>query len=155
MRAQHDKLQEEYAQQELLGGAASLGLQKGIDDEAISINKGFIDETKKAADDLATKGFIDAGRRRNLSTLKQLYSEKVLPIQDALQKRNEAVKIDREMKLKDETYESKFDPSSKAVTSYFKDNNAFTPTGASKAIVAQDVAQQMTQLKVQIQRDMP
>ena len=32
-----------------------------------------MDETKKAADELATKGFIDSGRRRGLMELKSLY----------------------------------------------------------------------------------
>ena len=78
MREQHDKLQEEYSQQELLGGAASLGLQKGVDDKALADNQAYMSAVKSAADELATKGFIDAGRRRNLMGLKQQYITNVV-----------------------------------------------------------------------------
>lgn len=155
MRQQHDKLQEDYAQQELLGGAASLGLQEKVDDKAIATNNAYMGAVKAAADELATKGIIDSGRRRNLMALKQQYTKDVLPIQNALKERDAAVKFDREMKAKDDSYESSFDPSKIAVTDYIGNTSAFTTKGASKSVVAQDVAQQMSQLKEQIQSDMP
>ena len=43
LRQQHDQLAEEYAQQELLGGAASLGLQEGVDKQALADNKAYMD----------------------------------------------------------------------------------------------------------------
>ena len=147
MRAEHDKLQEEYSQQELLGGAASLGLQKGVDDLAIATNQKYMDETKKAADELATKGFIDSGRRRNLMGLKQQYTQNVLPIQNALKERDAAIKMDREMKMKDSSYISQFDPSKRAVTDYLTDNNAFSARGVSGQEVYKDAAQALSTLK--------
>ena len=155
MRQQHDKLQEEYAQQELLGGAASLGLQKGIDDVAIAANQKYMDETKKAADELATKGFIDAGRRRNLMSLKQQYTQNVLPIQNALKVRDEAARFDREMKAKDQTYRSTFDPSKVAVTDYLNNNQAFNPQGVSVGVMSKDAANEFSQLKNLVSQKYP
>lgn len=155
MRVEHDKLQEEYAQQELLGGAASLGLQKGVDDLAIATNQKYMDETKKAADELATKGFIDSGRRRSLMNLKQQYNQNVLPIQNALKERDAAIKIDREMKMKDQTYESKFDPSKVSVTDYLTNNQAFISKGISKGKMYEDAARDFTQLQRNVNQKYP
>ena len=147
MREQHDKLQEEYAQQELLGGAAALGLQKGVDDEGIAINQAYMDATKQASDELATKGFIDAGRRRSLMGLKQQYTQKVLPIQNALKEKDAAIKMDRERRAKDSTYVSQFDPSKVAVTDYLGNTNAFNARGVSGDAIYKDAAQAISNLK--------
>ena len=155
MREQHDKLQEEYSQQELLGGAASLGLQEGIDDKALADNKAYMDATKAAADELATKGFIDSGRRRQLIELKNQYAQTVLPIQNALKVRQEAIDFDRKMKAQDQTYRSTFDPSRVAVTDYLKNNQAFTPQGVSVGIMSKDAANEFAQLKNLVSQKYP
>jgi hypothetical protein len=155
MREQHDKLQEEYAQQELLGGAASLGLQEGIDNRAIADNRAYMTATKAAADELATKGFIDSGRRRQLAGLKSQYAQTILPIQNALKERDAAIKMDREMKARDQTYKSTFDPSSIAVTDYLKNNQAFSPKGVSVGVMAKDAASEFSQLKNAVSQKYP
>ena len=147
MRAQHDQLAEEYAAQEAAGGIASLGLQKGVDDVAIVTNQNFINETKKAADELMTKGYNDAGRRKNLYALKQQYIQNVLPIQNALKVREEALKFDRERKAKDITYESAFDIASTPITKYFENTNAFNPNGVSKGELFKDNAMDFSNLR--------
>lgn len=147
MREQHDKLQEEYSQQELLGGAASLGLQKGVDDKALADNQAYMSAVKSAADELATKGFIDAGRRRNLMGLKQQYITNVVPIQNALTERKKAIDIDRERRSKDSTYVSQFDPSKVAVTDYLGNANAFNARGVSGDAIYKDAAQAISNLK--------
>ena len=147
MRAEHDKLQEEYSQQELLGGAASLGLQKGVDDKALADNQAYMSAVKSAADELATKGFIDAGRRRNLMGLKQQYITNVVPIQNALTERKKAIDIDRERRSKDSTYVSQFDPSKVAVTDYLGNTNAFNARGVSGDAIYKDAAQAISNLK--------
>jgi hypothetical protein len=147
MRAKHDKLEEEYAQQELLGGAASLGLQKGVDDVAIATNQAYMGAIKSAADELATKGFNDAGRRRQLLALKNQYTQNVLPIQNALKHREDAIKMHNERLAKDQTYRSTFDPSKVAVTDYLNNNQAFTSKGVSGQAVYTDAAQAISNLK--------
>ena len=147
MREQHDKLQEEYSQQELLGGAAALGLQKGVDDKALADNQAYMSAVKSAADELATKGFIDAGRRRNLMELKQQYITNVVPIQNALAERKKAIDIDRERRSKDSTYVSQFDPSKVAVTDYLGNANAFNARGVSGDAIYKDAAQAISNLK--------
>jgi len=155
MRAEHDKLQEEYSQQELLGGAASLGLQKGVDDKAMADNQAYMSAVKSAADELATKGFIDAGRRRGLMNLKQQYIQNVLPIQNALKVRDEATRFDREMKAKDQTYRSTFDPSKVAITDYLNNNQAFNPQGVSVGMMSKDAASEFSQLKNLVSQKYP
>ena len=147
LRQQHDQLAEEYAQQELLGGAASLGLQEGVDKQALADNKAYMDALKQSADELSTKGFIDAGRRKNLYKLKQQYTTTVLPIQNALKVRDEAIKMDREMKARDSSYQTKFDPSKIAVTDYLSNNQAFNARGVSGQEVYKDAAQAISNLK--------
>lgn len=147
LRQQHDQLAEEYAQQELLGGAASLGLQEGVDKQALADNKAYMDALKQSADELSTKGFIDAGRRKNLYKLKQQYTTTVLPIQNALKVRDEAIKMDREMKARDSSYQTKFDPSKIAVTDYLSNNQAFNTRGVSGQEVYKDAAQAISNLK--------
>jgi len=155
MRDQHDKLQEEYAQQELLGGAASLGLQQGVDDKAIADNKSYMDAIKSATDELSTKGFIDSGRRRQLIGLKNQYAQTVLPIQNALKVRQEAIDFDKKMKAHDQTYRSTFDPSRVAVTDYLKNNQAFTPQGISVGTMSKDAANEFSQLKNMVSQKYP
>lgn len=155
LRQQHDQLAEEYAQQELLGGAASLGLQEGVDKQALADNKAYMDALKQSADELSTKGFIDAGRRKNLYKLKQQYATTVLPIQNALKERNAAIQFDREMRAKDQTYESKFDPSKVAVTDYLKNNQAFNAKGISKGKMFEDTARDFSTLKNSVSQKYP
>lgn len=155
LRQQHDQLAEEYAQQELLGGAASLGLQEGVDKQALADNKAYMDALKQSADELSTKGFIDAGRRKNLYKLKQQYTTTVLPIQNALKERNAAIQFDREMRAKDQTYESKFDPSKVAVTDYLKNNQAFNAKGISKGKMFEDAARDFSTLKNSVSQKYP
>ena len=155
MREQHDKLQEEYAAQEAAGGLASLGLQEGVDDIAIASQKAYMDSVKNAADELATKGFVDAGRRKSLIGLKQQYVQNVLPIQNALKVRQEAIDFDRKMKASDQTYKTTFDPSRVAVTDYLKNNQAFNPQGVSVGVMSKDAANEFAQLKNLVSQKYP
>ena len=89
MRRQHDQLQEEYSQQEQQGSLSLLGIDKNLDKNAYDIQQNFINKTKEAADLLATKGVIDSGRRRQLSELKSMYAQQVVPLQNALTQRSQ------------------------------------------------------------------
>lgn len=99
MRRQHDQLQEEYAQQEQQGSLSLLGIDKNLDKNAYDIQQNFINKTKEAADLLATKGVIDSGRRRQLSELKSLYNQQVVPLQNALTQRAQRAEEYRKLSM--------------------------------------------------------
>ena len=84
MRQQEDKLQEEYSQQGQLGSMSLNNIDKIKDKKAYDIKQNYIQQTKDAADLLATKGFIDSGRRRNLMDIKTIYNNQVVPYMNAL-----------------------------------------------------------------------
>jgi hypothetical protein len=82
MRAQHDKLEEEYATQQALGSVGLNSLNPEKDKVALAAQKKYLDATKAAADELATKGFNNAGRRRQLADLRSMYTNEILPYQE-------------------------------------------------------------------------
>ena len=155
MRAQHDQLAEEYSQQEQAGGLSLLGLREGIDDEAIAIHKAFMDQTKAAADELATKGFIDGGRRKNLYYLKQKYNNEVVPLQNQLKIRQERADMLYKMKLQNPTYRATLDPNSIALTAGLKDPNAFNFDGVAGSDLYNSAAKKLEQLSKTINQDVP
>ena len=84
MRQQEDKLQEEYSQQEQLGSLSLNSIDKIKDKKAYDIKQNYMQQTKDAADLLATKGFVDSGRRRSLRDIKSMYNNQVIPYMNAL-----------------------------------------------------------------------
>ena len=148
-------MSEELAQQEQAGGLSLLGLKEGIDDEAIKIHKAYMDETKKAADELATKGFIDSGRRRNLYGLKQQYNQNVVPLQNQLKIRQERADMLYKMKLQNPTYRATLDPNSIALTTGLKDPNAFNFDGVAGSDLYNSAAKKLEQLSKTIDQDIP
>ena len=155
LRAQHDQLAEEFAQQEQAGGLSLLGLKEGIDDEAIKIHKAYMDETKRAADELATKGFIDSGRRRNLYGLKQQYNQNVVPLQNQLKIRQERAEELRRMQLQDPTFRATLNPNEIGLTSGLKNPEAFNYSGVSGNQMYKSVAEKANQLSKVIEQNHP
>ena len=131
LRAQHDQLAEEYAQQEQQGGLSLLGIDPVKDKAAYDIQQNYIAKTKEAADQLATKGFIDAGRRRNLMELKSLYANQVVPLQNQLKIRQERAEELRRMQLQDPTFRATINPNDISLTEGLKSPTAFNYDGVS------------------------
>ena len=114
-----------------------------------------MDETKRAADELATKGFIDSGRRRNLYGLKQQYNQNVVPLQNQLKIRQERADMLYKMKLQNPTYRATLDPNSIALTTGLKDPNAFNFDGVAGSDLYNSAAKKLEQLSKTINQDIP
>lgn len=155
MRQQHDQLQEEYAQQEEQGGLSLLGIDPVKDKVAYDIQQNYIARTKDAADQLATKGFIDSGRRRGLMEIKSLYTNQVVPLQNQLKIRQERADMLYKMKLQNPTYRATMDPNSVSLTSGLKDPNAFNFDGVSGSDLYNSAAKKLEQLSKTINQDVP
>jgi len=155
LRQQHDQLQEEYAQQEQQGGLSLLGIDPVRDKAAYDIQQNFIIKTKEAADQLATKGFIDSGRRRGLMEIKSLYTNQVVPLQNQLKIRQEKADMLYKMKLQNPTYRATMDPNSVSLTDGLKDPNAFNFDGVSGNDLFSSVSKKAEQLSRVISQDHP
>ena len=114
-----------------------------------------MDETKRAADELATKGFIDSGRRRNLYGLKQQYNQNVVPLQNQLKIRQERAEELRRMQLQDPTFRSTLNPNEVGLTSGLKNPEAFNYSGVSGNQMYKSVAEKASQLSKVIEQEHP
>lgn len=138
LRAEEDRLSEDYVTQQGLLGQAASKLITGVDDAEIALLKAQQDEINMAAEDLATKGFIDAGRRRSLLAAKGRYASEVLPMEDAIRRREESAKMHQQLKAKDQTYEYA-DPYKTSLASYRE--GASGSAGISGNVLGTQVAQ--------------
>lgn len=155
MRENHDRLQEEYAQQEQQGGLSLLGIDPVKDKAAYDIQQNYIAKTKEAADQLATKGFIDAGRRRNLMELKSLYTNQVVPLQNQLKIRQERAEELRKIQLQDPTFRATINPNDISLTDGLKSPTAFNYDGVSGNQLYSTAAKKLEQLSKTINQDIP
>lgn len=138
LRAEEDKLSEDYVTQQGLLGQAASKLITGVDDAEIALLKAQQDEINKAAEELSTKGFIDAGRRRSLLAAKGRYASEVLPMEDAIRRREESAKMHQQLKAKDQTYEYA-DPYKTSLSAYRE--GASGSSGISGNVLGTQVAQ--------------
>ena len=155
MREQHDKLQEEYAQQEQQGGLSLLGIDPVKDKAAYDIQQNYIARTKEAADQLATKGFIDSGRRRGLMEIKSLYSNQVVPLQNQLKLRQERAEELRKIQLQDPTFRATANPNDVDLMTGLKNPNAFNYDGVSGNQLYSSVSKKAEQLGKVVSQEHP
>ena len=155
MRAQHDQLQEEYTQQEQQGGLSLLGIDPVKDKAAYDIQQNYIARTKDAADQLATKGFIDSGRRRGLMEIKSLYTNQVVPLQNQLKIRQERAEELRKIQLQDPTFRATSNPNDISLTEGLKSPTAFNYDGVSGNQLYSTAAKKLEQLSKTINQDVP
>jgi len=131
LREQHDKLQEEFSQQQTQGGLSLLGIDKVKDKAAYDIQQNFIQKTQEAANELATKGFIDSGRRRNLADLKALYSNQVVPLENQLKIRQGRAEELRKVQLQNPTYRATMNPNDVSLDAGLANPDAFNYDGVA------------------------
>lgn len=155
MRQQHDQLQEEYANAEQAAQQGFSGLNPEVDKEALAIHKQFMDQTKAAADELATKGFIDSGRRRSLLKLKSVYTNQVAPLQQQIELRASRNEELRKMQLQDPTFRATANPNQVSLVSGLKNPNAFDYDGVSGNQLYSSVAKKAEQLSKVISQEHP
>ena len=144
MREQHDRLQEEFAIQDQVGTASLLGLNPNVDKETIAIKESYLNETRQAANELATKGFIDSGRRSNLLKIKRDYNEKVVPLQNALVQRQQREEEWRKLSMDKNNILSQ-SPGEVSLTSIVKDPGSIDYKFVSGAQMAEDVSAEAQQ----------
>lgn len=155
MRQQHDQLQEEYANAEQAAQQGFSGLNPEVDKEALAIHKQFMDQTKAAADELATKGFIDSGRRRSLLKLKSVYTNQVAPLQQQIALRASRNEELRKMQLQDPTFRANANPNQVSLVSGLKNPNAFDYDGVSGNQLYSSVSKKAEQLAKVISQEHP
>lgn len=146
LRQQHDQLQEDYSNAEQAAQQGFSGLNPEIDKEALAIHKQFMDQTKAAADELATKGFIDAGRRRNLIQLKSLYSNQVAPLQQQIALRAARAEELRKIRQEHPDFISIGDPMSVGLVNGLKNSNAYDYVGMKGDVLTKSVAEKAIEL---------
>jgi hypothetical protein len=98
-----------------------------------------MDQTKAAADELATKGFIDSGRRRNLLQLKSIYANQIVPLQNALTQRTQRAEEYRKLSM-DKNNILGTNPNDVSLTDIIGNPNALNYSFLSGAQMAKDVA---------------
>lgn len=156
MRQQHDALQQEYSNQESAAQQGLLGLNATTDPDALTTQQNYIQATQDAANDLATKGFIDSGRRRSLMDLKAQYNNQIVPLENQLQLRNAAVKQQQQMSLQDPTYRFKnANLGNVSLTQGLQNSNAFNVAGASGNQMYTTAANKMDALKNSMSQTRP
>ena len=155
MREQEDKLSEEYANAEQIAQQGFSGLDPTVDKVALDAQKKFMDQTKMAADELVTKGFIDAGRRRNLLQLKAVYSNQIAPYQQQIALRASRADELRKLQMTDRSYKATVDPMSISLDKGIKNPNAYNYAGVSGEKVYKDTAQAMEQVKQVAAQELP
>ena len=114
-----------------------------------------MDETKRAADELATKGFIDSGRRRNLYRLKQQYNQNVVPLQNQLKIRQERAEELRKIQLQDPTFRATANPNEVSLVAGLKNPEAFNYTGVSGNQLYTAAAKKLEQLSKVVDQEIP
>lgn len=155
MREQEDKLSEEYANAEQIAQQGFSGLDPTIDKVALDTQKKFIEQTKMAADELVTKGFIDAGRRRNLLQLKSVYLNQIVPYQQQIALRASRADEARKIQMADRSYKLSKDPMSVSLDEGLRNPNAYNYAGVSGEKVYKDTAQAMEQVKQIAAQELP
>lgn len=155
MREQHDKADEMYTKQAEVDAQSLLGLNPELDAYAIKTKQAHLDALKKAADELATKGFNHVETKKNIRDIRNQYNTEILPLQQALAVRQQMSDEVRKRKIEDPTYESTFDPSGKSLKDYLANPNVFNYDGVSKVQVGQSFAHKVGQVKEQMQKSMP
>lgn len=156
--AQEEELQNIYAQnlQKAAENAAQLDPNKDV--ESYNLLNSYISDIQKAADDLATKGFVDSGRKENLLSLQKRYLPSYVNISNQLNQRAQAVALQQQMALKDPTYKYK-SASDISIDEAIKNpniwNDVVTKGGISGMELQRQVALQADAIKQTISQQAP
>ena len=132
-----------------------MGIDPVKDKAAYDIQQNYIARTKDAADQLATKGFIDSGRRRGLMEIKSLYTNQVVPLQNQLKIRQERAEELRKIQLQDPTFRATSNPNDVDLMTGLKNPNAFNYDGVSGNQLYSTAAKKLEQLSKTINQDVP
>lgn len=99
---EHRNLEEQYANLATSANAPLGMLNEVLDSESYKRNSDYLQDLENLADVLAKEG-ISSSSRRSALQMKQRYAGEILPIEQAIKRRQELVDQQREALLKDDT----------------------------------------------------
>ena len=139
IRQQHDIASEDYAEQEKLGQASLLNIDKVKDKAAYDAQQAYLNSLREKANALATKGFIDSGRRQGINEIRSMYNQTILPYQSAYT--NRAAKDDefRKMKIANPDLIHGIAPGDKSLDEGLNNPNAYDYKAIKGEQLAKDV----------------
>lgn len=141
LREQHDKAEEQLAAQEASGLASLNGIDPNIDAKAYAVKQNYVEQARKAANDLMSKGYIDSGRRRNLNLLRSTYNTQILPYEQALASRRAKSAEYQKMMLENPDFiTSHQDPSTISLDAGLTNPNAYDFNGIRGNVLQKSVA---------------
>ena len=98
----HQALEQSYGDLSTTASQWEGKLNPNIDIETYKKYKTFSDELKNQADVLATEG-LTQGSRKSLFSMRDKYAKDIIPIESAYNKREEAIKMEKQLDLADKT----------------------------------------------------
>lgn len=155
---QEEELQNKYSESQDKIDAALSMLNPNIDKESYNKLVTFKQAVSTAAEDLATKGYVDSGRKSNLLALKKTYDTDFTNILNQATQRLQAANIQEQKALQDPTYRYN---SARNVSLDEATNNPniwaelAIKNGVSGAALQQQIAQQVSALKAEISENNP
>lgn len=155
---QEEALQNQYLESQDKINSAMAMLNPELDKTAYSRLSKFKEDVTAAAEDLASKGFVDSGRKSNLLNLKKTYDTDFTNILNQATQRLQAASIQEQKALQDPTYRYN---SARNVSLDEATNNPniwaelAIKNGVSGAALQQQIAQQVSALKAEISENNP
>lgn len=155
---QEEALQNQYLESQDKIDSVMAMLNPELDKTAYSKLSKFKEDLTTAAEDLASKGFVDSGRKSNLLNLKKTYDTDFTNILNQATQRLQAASIQEQKALQDPTYRYN---SARNVSLDEATNNPniwaelAIKNGVSGAALQQQIAQQVSALKAEISENNP
>ena len=153
-----EELQNKYSESQDKIDAALSMLNPNLDKESYNKLVNFKNAIATAAEDLATKGYVDSGRKSNLLNLKKTYDTDFTNILNQATQRLQAANIQEQKALQDYTYKYKSARQTSIDEGLTNPNlwsDIVVNQGISGAFLQQQVAQQAAALKSEISNSNP
>ena len=155
---QEEALQNQYLESQDKINSVMAMLNPELDKTAYSRLSKFKEDVTAAAEDLASKGFVDSGRKSNLLNLKKTYDTDFTNILNQATQRLQAANIQEQKALQDYTYKYKSARQTSIDEGLTNPNlwsDIVVNQGISGAFLQQQVAQQAAALKSEISNSNP
>lgn len=155
---QEEALQNQYLESQDKIDSVMAMLNPELDKTAYSRLSKFKEDVTAAAEDLASKGFVDSGRKSNLLNLKKTYDTDFTNILNQATQRLQAANIQEQKAANDYTYKYK-SARNVSIDEGMKNPNLWAElaikNGVSGAALQQQIAQQVSALKAEISENNP
>lgn len=141
----HQELEDAYTNLGTQAGTVESMLNKELDRDAYNQYQGYMQGLKESADMLATQG-LNPSLRNSLNNLRTRYSQEIVPIQAAAQRRE---RLTEEQRKLGPGYTFEYDASTTGLDK-FMDNPTFTPKQVNLAEIRQRSAAEFGTLAKQL-----